>query len=132
MADLAADAVARLSSKSGRKSKLPRAPERGIQIAIKNHLMFYGIVCVAVPNAGKRSIVSARLMKAEGMHTGFPDLVVLGKQGRAGFLEVKAADGRLSDAQIDCHAMLRRLGHHIEVVRSQDEAMAAVRAWGWV
>lgn len=115
-----------------KKRKLPRAPERGIQIAIRQRLQFHGIVCVAIPNAGKRSIIQARLMKAEGMMTGFPDMIVLGKQGRVGFMEVKAADGRLSTAQEDCLDMLCRMGHNVAVVRSQDEAMAAVKRWGWL
>lgn len=116
----------------GRKPKLPRVTERAIQISIKNRLILYGIVCVHVPNAGKRSVMGGRIAKAEGLHPGFPDLILLGSGGRCGYLEVKAEDGRLSPAQTDCHAMLRRLGHLIEVVRSQDEALAAVRAWGWV
>ncbi len=130
MADLAASAVGRLARKS--KAKLPRASERSIQIAIKNHLIFHGIVCVHVPNAGKRSVMGGRVAKAEGLHPGFPDLILLRAGGRVGFLEVKAADGRLSPAQVDCHEMLRRQGQSLAVVRSQDEALAAVKAWGWV
>lgn len=130
MADLAASAVGRLARKT--KLKLPRVSERSIQIAIKNHLIFHGVVCVHVPNAGKRSLAGGRIAKAEGLHPGFPDLILLRGGGLVGFLEVKAADGRLSPAQVDCHAMLRRLGQPLEVVRSQDEALAAVKAWGWV
>lgn len=118
--------------KRGRKPKLPRVTERAIQIAIKNRLFLYGIVAVHVPNAGKRTVMGGRIAKAEGMHPGFPDLILLGRDGRVGFLEVKAMDGRLSPAQVDCHAMLRRLGQLLEVVRSQDDAMDALRAWGWV
>jgi hypothetical protein len=130
MAELAADAVGRVARKG--KLKLPRVSERSIQIAIKNHLIFYGIVCVHVPNAGKRSVVGGRIAKAEGLFPGFPDLVVLGKGGRVGFMEVKAADGSLQQSQRDCIAMLERMGQLVTVVRSSAEAMDAVKAWGWV
>jgi hypothetical protein len=48
------------------------------------------------------------------------------------FLEVKAEKGRTSDAQDECIAMLRRMGHDVAVVRSVDEALAALREWGWI
>lgn len=107
------------------------APERAIQIAIRDRLRLRGVTAIAVPNAGKRTVVAGMLLKAEGMFPGFPDLIVLGNEGRVAFLEVKAAKGRLSDAQEDCHDMLKRRGHLVAVVRSQDEAEDVLRSAGW-
>lgn len=118
--------------KRGRKPKLPRVTERSIQIAIKNRLILHGIVCVHVPNAGKRSVMGGRIAKAEGLFPGFPDLILLRRDGLVGFMEVKAADGSLQANQRDCIAMLERMGQRVAVVRSQDEALAVVRGWGWV
>jgi hypothetical protein len=77
----------------------------------------------AVPNAGKRSVIGGRMLKAEGMITGWPDLTLVGPDKRIAFLEVKAEKGRTSAAQDDCLAMLRRMGHDVAVVRSQDDAV---------
>lgn len=107
------------------------APERGIQIAIKNRLALYGVVCIAIPNAAKRSPMLARAMKAEGMLTGAPDLICVGDGGRTAFLEVKAPRGTISEAQAACHEMLRRKGHIVAVVRSQDDAFAVLEGAGW-
>lgn len=107
-------------------------PERGVQIAIRNRLALYGIVCVHVPNEGKRSIVGGRLIKQEGVLPGFPDLILIAPSGRVGFMEVKAPGGRLTARQRECHAMLERLGHNVVTVDNQDAAANAVKSWGWV
>ncbi len=52
------------------------APERAIQIAIKRRLALSGVVCHHSPNAGKRSVIAGRMLKAEGMITGWPDLTL--------------------------------------------------------
>jgi len=107
------------------------APERAIQIAIKRRLALSGVVCCASQNAEKRSAIRGRLLKQEGMITGWPDLTVVGPGGRIAFLEVKSAKGHTTDAQDDCLAMLRRMGHDVAVVRSQDDAVLMLQEWGW-
>jgi hypothetical protein len=106
-------------------------PEAAIQRAIKTRLAFYGCLCVAVPNEGRRSALAGRAMKATGMLPGFPDLVVMQRPGRVAFLEVKAPEGRVSPAQAEAHETLRRLGFNVTVVRSHDEAVEALRGWGF-
>jgi len=112
-------------------SRKRKRPEAAIQIAIKNRLALYGCLCVSIPNEGKRSAIAGRAMKATGMMPGFPDLVVMQRPGRFAFLEVKAPRGRLSPAQERAHELLDRLGFHVAVVRSQDEAVEHLRAWGF-
>lgn len=107
------------------------SPEAQIQRAIIDRLRFHGVLCVHVPNAGKRSAVSGRRLKGEGMRPGFPDLLCI-QRGRAWFLEVKAPRGRLSSAQVECHAELGRHAFPPTVVTSQDEAVEALRAAGFV
>jgi hypothetical protein len=113
--------------------KLPKAApsERQIQISIKNALVMFGVVCIHIPNEGRRSAVAGRRLKQEGLLPGAPDLVCVGDAGRVAFLEVKAQKGRLSDTQTDCHDMLRRKGHAVAVVRSIDDALKALREAGW-
>jgi hypothetical protein len=107
------------------------APERAIQIGIKRRLALSGVVCHHSPNAARRNPITGARLKQEGMIPGWPDLTLVGPDKRVAFLEVKAAKGRTSDAQDDCLAMLRRMGHDVAVVRSQDEAVLMLQEWGW-
>lgn len=108
-----------------------RRPEAQIQRAIIDRLRFAGVLCVAVPNEGKRSVVAGRYMKGTGMRPGFPDLLCI-QAGRIAFLEVKAPAGVVSGAQAAMHAELDRQGMRVAVVRSQDEAVASLKRWGFV
>ncbi|MFK4047258.1 VRR-NUC domain-containing protein [Roseomonas mucosa] len=68
---------------------------------------------------------------ADGMRRGAPDLITAWPGERVVWLEVKREKGGvISDAQRDCHARLRRMGFHVAVVRSIDDAVAAFRAAG--
>jgi hypothetical protein len=111
---------------------MPAASERAIQIAIRDALRWHGIRSRHVPNAGKRTVVAGRRLREEGMVAGFPDLIVWAKFPRVGFIEVKAAKGRLSEAQEREIAQLRADGFPVAVVRSVDDALMAVRGWGWL
>lgn len=112
--------------------KAPHPSERAIQIAIRDALRWHGVRSRHVPNGGKRSIVAGHRLRQEGMVAGFPDLIVWMPGGRIAFMECKTAKGRLSEAQHREIQQLRQDGFAVAVVRSVDEAMTAVRAWGWV
>jgi len=112
--------------------KPTRAPERAIQIAIRNRLALYGVVALHIPNAGRRSVVAGRRLRDEGMIAGAPDLICICPNGRTAWLEVKAPGGRVSDRQAAFHAMLTRLGHRVAVVTDQEEAVARLREWGCI
>lgn len=105
-------------------------PEAVIQRAIIDRLRWHGCMVVSVPNEARRSIANGRRMKAQGLRPGFPDLLVY-RAGRHALLEVKAPQGRLSPAQAETHSELHRQGIAVFVVRSQDEAVAALRGEGW-
>ena len=106
-------------------------PEAAIQRAIIARLRLSGIVCHHSPNAAKRSVISGRRIKADGMITGWPDLTVVGPEGLVAFLEVKAPGGKLSPAQAEIGDMLNRMGHTWAVVYSHSDAAAALQSWGW-
>ena len=113
------------------KSPKPRRIEDAAQIAIKNRLALYGIICHHSPNEGKRSVAEAMRLKRLGMISGWPDLDCLQEPRRIAYLETKTPIGRLSDAQKDCHAMLRQLGFFVAVVLDQDQAVVALREAGF-
>ena len=106
-------------------------PEAAIQRAIIARLRMSGIVCHHSPNAAKRSVIGGRRVKQDGMITGWPDLTVVGREGLVAFLEVKAPGGKLSPAQSEIGEMLARMGHTWAVVRSQEQAVTWLQAWGW-
>ena len=113
------------------KRKRRAHPEAVIQRAISARLKLSGIVCHHSPNAARRSVNAGRRIKADGMITGWPDLIVVGPEGLVAFLEVKAPGGKLSPAQAEIGDMLNRMGHTWAVVLSQDDAVTALKEWGW-
>lgn len=77
------------------------------------------------PSATRRMLNAAM-----GACAGFADLVVIGR-GLLLFMEVKTDEGRQSDAQVVFQEAVEALGWRYVVVRSADEAVAAVRAAGF-
>ncbi len=106
------------------------APEAAIQRAIIDRLRFCNVLCVAVPNEGKRTATAGRRLKSAGMRPGFPDLICM-QSGQVAFLEVKAPKGVVSEAQRTMHLLLVNQRMRVAVVRSQDDAIAALRGWGF-
>lgn len=81
------------------------------------------------PNGGKRSKAEAARFKRMGVKAGVPDLIV-SIPGAVAFLEIKAAHGRLSEAQENFLAAMAANGHQTAVVRSLDEAARVLTSWG--
>lgn len=106
-------------------------PEAALQRSIIDRLRWLGVLCHHSPNEGKRAAVTGRRLKGEGMRPGWPDLACYGTGGEHALLEVKAPKGRLSPAQVECHATLRMHGAFVAVVTSQDEAVQALRDAGF-
>lgn len=115
--------------------KTPPPQEAAVQRAIIDRLRFCGVLAVHVPNEGKRSVMAGLRLKGEGLRPGWPDLLCYSSDGKHALLEVKRPGWRPSDVsenQRACHAELRRRGHLVAVVASQDEAVAVLRGAGWV
>ena len=80
--------------------------------------------------SGPQAIRMVAKAKRMGTRPGWPDLEILPGNGRVYFMEVKAPKGRLSDHQADLMNWMIAVGYEVAVVRSVDDAKAAVRAWG--
>lgn len=78
----------------------------------------------AVPNGGRRHPAVAAAMKREGVKRGVPDLMLpVARCGLHGlFLEMKAADGRLSPEQKRWRDMLIAQGYGVAVAFSFEDA----------
>lgn len=113
-------------------------PESQVQRDVRKYLTKLGLTSVSVPNgshlAGDKlaRIKQTAAMKADGMLPGFPDLIVLGSNGRCGYLEIKTPKGVVSQAQRNVQSMLDRMGHNVAVVRGVDDTRDALTIWGWI
>jgi hypothetical protein len=113
--------------------------ERPVQRAAIDMLMRFGFRAVHVPNgahlAGDKlaRVKQIAALKKDGMSPGFPDLIVFGKRpGEIGFIECKHEDGGvISDEQYGWRDFLVALGWNHAFIRLPEQALDAVREWGW-
>jgi len=70
------------------------------------------------------------ILRGLGLHAGFSDLIVI-SAGRVLFLEVKSPAGRLSGPQAAFRDAVQGQGLPWALVRSVDDAVAALRAHGF-
>lgn len=120
------------------KSSAPKAkrqyPERAIQCAIVKALKTYckpqQAFWYAIPNGGKRDVITAARMKAEGVQPGAPDLGFVLPFGLAAFLEIKADKGRQSISQEFIEKQINALGGRYAIAHSTEEAWGILAGWG--
>lgn len=112
-------------------------PETRLQREIRKYLALKGFRTVAVPNgatlrgdAKDRAIQMANL-KRDGLTPGFPDLIVFGKGGRIGFIEVKIEGAYQTASQIECERWLGEFGQVVSVCRSLPDVAETLGKWGW-
>jgi hypothetical protein len=107
-------------------------PEDQIQRACFQHLAWRGVPGLFAfhpANGGWRSPVEARIFKGLGVVAGVPDIIIIhGCQIYA--LELKADDGRVTDAQLACHERLRTAGARVGVAFGIDRALRQLSEWG--
>ena len=72
------------------------------------------------------------MLKAMGVKSGAPDLVILIPPSTAAFIEIKSPSGRLSTAQIATAQILMGAGFQFETVRSLDDMTSRLKTWGVV
>lgn len=121
-------------SKSAGPRKKKTYPERAIQCAIVKALKKYArpqsCFWYAIPNGGKRHVITAARLKAEGVVPGAPDLGFVLPRGLAAFLEIKASKGRQSVQQEFIEKQIEALGGRYAVAHSIDEAWGVLAGWG--
>lgn len=109
--------------------KRERRPEDQLQDAITAACgALPGVVLLDMRHVGK----FAKVLGSAGYgppvqigRVGQPDLLLL-VDGRALGLELKSATGRVSAGQVTCHAAWRMCGTPVVVVRSVEDALAAI------
>lgn len=112
-----------------------RSPEQGLQRVCVNVLASFcppppeGPAWTAVNPIPAKSKAAAGLSKAMGMRAGWPDLQLIFR-GRAITIEMKAEDGRLSDAQKERKVEIEAAGGLWFEVRSLKEFVGVLDALG--
>jgi len=108
--------------------------ESQIQAAIVSILSMSGIFLFMVPNGemGRISMAAASRAKAMGLRSGLSDLVLISFDGRAHFLEIKTATGKLSESQKRFQALCSGNGWPYAVARSVEEAVDICKGWGLI
>lgn len=86
---------------------------------------------VAVPNGGQRTAWSAMKAKQEGLSAGFFDLIAMAPGGLCAFLEFKAKDGRISEAQMDWGCWMHNAGFSCGVFNNPISAMRFLHSKGF-
>ena len=106
-------------------------PEQALQKAVVGHLQWRArpdVWFCAIPNGDARSPIEGAIFKGLGVVAGAPDLLIV-RDGRASFLELKAQGGRLSEAQRECHERLRRAGAVVATATGLDAALDQLEDW---
>jgi VRR-NUC domain len=108
-----------------------RRPEQDIQKALAEHLRLRAhkdVFWFACENGGYRTSIEAAILKSCGIKRGVPDLILI-KSGRTYGIELKAPNGRLSDAQRIAHEEMKAAGAKVAVAVGIDQAIAQLEAW---
>lgn len=117
----------KITTRNGKVTTSPCLPlEWEVQAAQVRHLRSmpeYGkqFILAADMNAERRGPKARTIALATGMTAGEPDLRIYANGGRLLLIENKVGRGRLSPAQMERHAALRRLGFTVIVLRSTSE-----------
>jgi hypothetical protein len=97
-----------------------------IELAPAGKVSDAGVIWWSCDHANHAGHPGARV--GRGLIAGIPDLQVI-FQGRAYFIELKAADGRTSKRQDELAAGILDAGAHIALARSYREVLSALDIW---
>ena len=94
----------------------------------------YGNLLFSIPNGGKRNVITAMILKAEGALAGVPDLFLSLPKLDSNmvwthglYIEMKTEKGKQSEAQKDFMLRVRVHGYQYEVVRSVDDFIKVIK-----
>jgi hypothetical protein len=107
-------------------------PERALTCTVCKNLAWRAphVWFTHFPAGGRRSRITGAILKGMGTKAGVPDLLLV-SGGRLFGLELKnGTEGRLSDAQVETHAAMRKAGAVIGTAGTIDEALDLLTEWG--
>jgi len=115
-----------------------KRPEQALQQQVARFInqAAPGLLWWHVPNSsGNRGPKLGGILKSMGVKAGVPDLVFVLPTGRAGFIELKAGTGKLTDSQKDFRDRVTDAGAFWAEARSVAEVEDILHRWltpfGW-
>lgn len=120
--------------------KPPVPLERDVHRSVLLYLEALRIYAAHAPNGSvlagdsKARAMQSNALKKAGVRPGFPDLILIKRDAegsRVGFFEIKRPGGKLSPEQEAFSDLCTDWRLPFAVVRSVDDAQAALRQWGW-
>lgn len=127
--------------------KIKNMNENSSQENIVSWCFQNGLVAVAVPNGvnlnnslfkkygisqkeiATSNAIQIKKLKKEGLHTGFPDLIIFGENDgdRMIFMENKVKGNKPSEAQKLCHEWLREMGFIVEISENSIDGIKKIK-----
>lgn len=116
--------------------RIPVQREHRAQVELTQCLRNAMICHAAIPNAGKRSVQVAAMLKAEGMQKGFPDLLIFDSPPLMPWLkgvaiELKTKGNKPTPEQKAWQAELIKRGWLAEICYGCDGALRYLSALGY-
>ena len=117
------------------KKKRPGHQESDMQAACVSWFRMqypnYASLLYAIPNGGKRGVITAVIMKREGVVSGMPDLclAVPKHQYHGAYIEMKVSPNKPSDRQAEQMRALSQQGYYCKVVYSKEEFIKVVNEY---
>jgi hypothetical protein len=112
---------------------MPRNLESSLQIACVKwfRMQHPRLLLFSIPNGGKRSVVTASILKAEGCLAGIPDIFLAYPHPNYHglFIEMKAGKGKLSDNQKAVIPQLEAAGYKVAVCNSFEQFEQEVKGY---
>lgn len=108
--------------------------EGRIQAALVEHIerrKLADVVWLHVPNGGRRDARTGAMLKRQGVRPGAPDLLFW-HRGCAFALELKAPNGRPTEAQLAFMAALDAAGVYTCIAEGLDQAIDVLLSWGLI
>ena len=117
-----------------KKLKIPVPLEHDEQLALIQWCNLKKIFIFAIPNGGKRNVITAQKLKAEGVVAGIPDLFIPEPRGgwHGIFIEMKrtnATPSATSPIQGQIIAALRGRNYKVKVCKGWIEASKEIEAY---
>ncbi len=120
------------------KARVGAPPERTVQREIVKAARQLGFIVHHSPNGTTLAgddvarFKQAAVLNADGLMPGWPDLILFNRRGGVGLLEVKREGGTVSADQERVLSLLTRWNVPNATVCTLDDAMTALKSWGWL
>jgi hypothetical protein len=114
------------------RARRQRRPEQQLHIQIANALptvLKPEVLWLHIPNGGARTRIEGSILKAMGVRAGAADFLFV-VAGRAVFIELKAADGRMTESQRDFAMAVTLAGGVYALAKSLEDVLGLLEPLG--